>query len=121
MTMKYTKIIKEEELPFYECFLIVKIKKEKTSLSEAYDEIRAIPYIVTVQPKHSDFIESKSNDIYEYAQLQVKFLSSKGSPIDSLNEIKTIALKGMGNNLKYKVTGLVGLLLRPDSLKLIEK
>jgi len=119
--MKNIKLIKEESLPFYECFLIVKIKKEKTSLSDAYDEIRAIPYIVTAQPKHSDFIESKSNELYEYAQLQVKFLSYRNTPMESLDGIKTVAIKGMGDDLKYKVTGLVGLILKPDTLKLIEK
>jgi len=119
--MKNTKIIKEENLPFYECFLIVKIKKEKTSLSDTYDEIRAIPYIVTAQPKHSDFIESKNNKLYEYAQLQIKFLSYASSPEESLDGIKTVATKGVGDNLKYKVTGLVGLILKPNTLKLIEK
>lgn len=119
--MKNNKILKEESLPFYECFVIVKIKKEKTSLSDAYDEIRAIPYIVTAQPKHSDLVDSKSNDIFEYAQLQIKFLSNQQTPEETLNMIKTAALSGVGDSLKYKVTGLVGLILRPNSLKLLEK
>lgn len=119
--MKNIKLLKEEDLPFYECFLIVKIKKEKTKLSDAYDEIRAIPYIVTAQPKHSDYIESKGSDLYEYAQLQIKFLSFKQSPEDSLSHIKTAALKGMGDSSKYKVHGLVGMILKPDSLKLLDK
>jgi hypothetical protein len=119
--MKNTKIIKEEELPFYECFVVVKIKKEKTSLSDAYDEIRAIPYIVTAQPKHSDIIDSRSSDVFEYAQLQIKFLSNLQAPEETLNMIKTAALHGVGDSLKYKVTGLVGLILRPNSLKLLEK
>ena len=119
--MKTNKILKEEELPFYECFVIVKIKKEKTSLSDAYDEIRAIPYIVTAQPKHSDFIASKNNDVNEYAQLQIKFLSKLETPEDTLNMIKEAALKGIGDLMKYKVRGLVGLILNPNSLKLLEK
>lgn len=119
--MKTNKILKEEELPFYECFVIVKIKKEKTSLSDAYDEIRAIPYIVTAQPKHSDFIASKNNDVNEYAQLQIKFLSKLETPEDTLNMIKEAALKGIGDLMKYKVRGLVGLILKPNSLKLLEK
>lgn len=119
--MKNIKLLKEEDLPFYECFLIVKIKKEKTKLSDAYDEIRAIPYIVTAQPKHSDYIESKSNDLYEYAQLQIKFLSFKQSPEDSLSHIKTVALRGMEGSLKYKVNGLVGVILKPNTIKLLDK
>jgi hypothetical protein len=115
------KIIKEEDLPFYECYIIVKIKKKKSTLSDVYDEIRAIPYIVTAQPKHSDFIESKSTDIYDYAQLQIKFLSYSSSPEQSYEAIKNVALKGYGDTLKYKVKGLVGMILKPNSLKLLEK
>ena len=115
------KILKEEDLPFYECFIIVKIKKEKTTLSDVYDEIRAIPYIVTAQPKHSDYVESKSNEIYDYAQLQVKFLSYSSTPEQSFEAIKNVALKGYGETLKYKVNGLVGLILKPDTLKLLDK
>jgi hypothetical protein len=114
-------ILKEESLDFYECMVIVKVKKEKTNLSDAYDEIRAIPYIVTAQPKHSDFIESRSNDLYDYAQLKVKFLSYKENVEESLNDIKQTALRGLGDSGKYKVYGLVGLVVREDTVQLLEK
>lgn len=114
-------ILKEETLDFYECMAIVKIKKEKTKLSDAYDEIRAIPYIVTAQPKHSDFIERRSNELYDYAQLKVKFLSYKETPLESLDDIKEIAMRGLGDNGKYKVYGLVGLIVREDTIQLIER
>jgi hypothetical protein len=114
-------ILKEESLDFYECMVIVKVKKEKTNLSDAYDEIRAIPYIVTAQPKHSDFIESRSNDLYDYAQLKVKFLSYKENVEESLNDIKQTALRGLGDSGKYKVYGLVGFVVREDTVQLLEK
>ena len=119
--MKHKIILKEETLDFYECMIIVKVKKERTKLSDAYDEIRAIPYIVTAQPKHSDFIEGRSNELYDYAQLKVKFLSYKETPLDSLNDIKQTALKGLGDRGKYKVYGLIGLIVREDTIKKIEK
>ena len=91
--MKHKIILKEETLDFYECMAIVKIKKERTKLSDAYDEIRAIPYIVTAQPKHSDFIERRSNELYDYAQLKIKFLSYKETPLESLNDINKLCFK----------------------------
>ena len=119
--MKIKKILKEEQLDFYECMIIVKVKSEKTQLSDAYDEIRAIPYIVTAQPKHSDQVEKRNNAIYNYAQLKIKFLSYKGDSLASLLDIKEIAMKGLGDSMKYKVYGLVGLMVREDTLQLIEK
>jgi hypothetical protein len=119
--MKHKIILKEESLDFYECMAIVKIKKERTKLSDAYDEIRAIPYIVTAQPKHSDFIEKRSNELYDYAQLKIKFLSYKETPLDSLNDIRETATKGLGDTGKYKVYGLVGLIAREDTIQLIER
>jgi hypothetical protein len=120
-TMKIKKILKEEQLDFYECMIIVKVKSEKTQLSDAYDEIRAIPYIVTAQPKHSDQVEKRNNAIYDYAQLKVKFLSYKGDPLASLLDIKETATKGLGDSMKYKVYGLVGFIVREDTIQLIEK
>ena len=115
------KLIKEESLDFYECLVIVKIKKEKTKLSDAYDEFRAIPYVVTAQPKHEDMIEKRSNEIYDYAQLKVKFLSYMDTPLESLNALKQVALFGYGEDKKYKVYGLVGVIVREDTIQLIEK
>ena len=119
--MKHKIILKEESLDFYECMVIVKVKKERTKLSDAYDEIRAVPYIVTAQPKHSDFIENRSNELYNYAQLKMKFLSYKETPLDSLNDIKNTALKGLGDTGKYRVYGLTGFIVREDTIQLIER
>ena len=106
-------------MELYECLAIIKVKKEKSILTAAYNEFRAMPYIVTAQPKHSDQVESRSNDVYDYAQLKVKFLSTKGTPEESFDEIKKVAISGEGDERKYKVTGLVGLIIRPDTLKQI--
>ena len=121
MLVNINTLLKEETLDFYECLAIVKVKKEKTKLSNAYDELRAIPYVVTAQPKHEDMIEKRSNENYDYAQLKIKFLSYMDTPLESLNALKQVALFGFGDDKKYKVYGLVGLIIREDTIQLIEK
>ena len=51
----------------------------------------------------------------------MKFLSYKETPLDSLNDIKITALKGLGDTGKYKVYGLTGFIVREDTIQLIER
>ena len=40
---------------------------------------------------------------------------------ESLNDIKQTALRGLGDTGKYKVYGLVGFVVREDTVQLLEK
>ena len=76
---------------------------------EIYNQVRALPGIIVVTVEHSEFLDSKATDNYEYSLLKMKYIV-KTTPEEDINTIKAISTKN--------ILGLVQFIPR---LKTIEK
>lgn len=106
-----------ESFQLYEIRVILKTRKElQQKLTTVYDEIRAVPYVVIAHPVKDDFISNRSDDTYDYAQINLKFLV-RGNYEDELEQIKQLCLHGKGDNNEFKVKGLVAFVPRVRTIK----
>jgi aspartyl/asparaginyl-tRNA synthetase len=107
--MNFINIINEMNLETYLVQVIIKVDKSKKNTTEAYNQIRAIKNIVVVKVIKSEKMESLSDQNYDYAILDIKFLN-ESTPQKTLLDIKNNALK---------INGLVKFFLRDRTLNKI--
>jgi hypothetical protein len=105
--MKLTNILLEG-INVYSIEVLIKTIAGENKV-EIYNQVRALPGIIVVTIEHSDFLDSKSTDNYEYSLLKMKYIV-KNTPEKDINNIKF-------NSTKL-IPGLVQFIPR---LKTIEK
>lgn len=76
---------------------------------EIYNQVRALSGIIVVTVEHSEFLDSKATDNYEYSLLKMKYIVTS-TPEEDINKIKV--------NAQKNIQGLVQFIPR---LKTIEK
>jgi hypothetical protein len=59
---------------------------------EIYNQIRALPGIIVVVVEHSDFLDKKATDNYEYSLLKMKYIVNS-TPEEDIKKIKQYATK----------------------------
>jgi hypothetical protein len=89
-----------EIFSLYKGKVLVKTVK-KYNKTDVFNQIRALPGIVTLTVEHSDFLDSKATDNHEYANLTLKYVGTS-DPIASLKNIKQTSLKIPGV-LKFEI------------------
>jgi len=75
---------------------------------EIYNQVRALSGIIVVTVEHSDFLDSKATDNYEYSLLKMKYIV-KSTPEEDINKIKI--------NAQKSVPGLVQFIPRMKTLE----
>ena len=75
---------------------------------EIYNQIRAVSGIIVVTVEHSDFLDSKATNQYEYSLLKMKYIVSS-TPEEDINKIKSISIK--------TIPGLVSFVPRLNTLE----
>ena len=61
---------------------------------EIYNQVRALSGIVVVTVEHSEFLDSKATDNYEYSLLKMKYIVTS-TPEEDINKIKINAQKNI--------------------------
>jgi hypothetical protein len=74
---------------------IIKIEKRKANNTEIYNQVRAIQDIIVVKIVNNEKIEALSDNNYDYALLEIKFIN-EGTPEQTISMIKEKALKIVG-------------------------
>lgn len=97
-----------EGISVYSIEVLIKTTSGENKV-EIYNQVRALPGIVVVTVEHSDFLDNKSTDNYEYSLLKMKYIV-KSTPEEEINIIK--------QNSTKLIPGLVQFIPR---LKTIEK
>lgn len=67
---------------------------------EIYNQVRAISGIVVVTVEHSDFLNNKATDNYEYSLLKMKYIVSS-TPEKDIQQIKIRAQKEIQGLLQF--------------------
>jgi hypothetical protein len=107
------KTILNEQLNLYQGDVIIK-NTTATNQKDIFNQIRAVPNVVTVTPVVDDYLLSQRTDEIEYALIKIKFISS-GNPMEDLQQIKSRSMSG-GEGYK-KVDGLLAFVIRPKTIK----
>lgn len=90
--MKLTNILLEG-INVYSIEVLIKTIAGENKV-EIYNQVRALPGIIVVTIEHSDFLDSKATDNYEYSLLKMKYIV-KNTPEKDINQIKIIAQKNI--------------------------
>ena len=109
--MKITNILLEV-LDVYRCSCIVKVDKT-VNRTDIFNQLRALPYVVIVEPENNDYLASRETDQYGFSLLTIKFLG-KGNPVHTCRYIKKLAIRGSDNNKPIK--GLIKMLIKTKSI-----
>lgn len=107
------KTILNEQINLYQGDVIIK-NTTVTNQKDIFNQIRAVPNVVTVTPVVDDYLISQRTDEIEYALIKIKFISS-GNPMEDLQQIKSRSMKG-GEGYK-KADGLLAFVIRPKTIK----
>jgi hypothetical protein len=95
-----------EAVETYFVSAIIKMERKQSNSTEIYNQVRAIKNIVVIKVISNDKLESLSDDNYDYALLEIKFIN-EGTPQETIQMIKQSALK---------IPGLVKFFPRAKSL-----
>jgi hypothetical protein len=95
-----------EAVETYFVSAIIKMERKQSNSTEIYNQVRAIKDIVVIKVISNDKLESLSDDNYDYALLEIKFIN-EGTPQETIQMIKQSALK---------IPGLVKFFPRAKSL-----
>lgn len=106
-----------ESLDLYTAFILITVDKDVDRM-DIFNALRAVPNVVIVKPKDSDFLNSKETDTTGYSYINLKFIAF-GSPVDMLKKIRHIAIHG-GKTIK-KVNGLKGFKINLDKITKVDK
>jgi hypothetical protein len=112
--MKLTNLLLES-LNLHQVFALITVEKDIDRAS-IFNALRAIPNVVIVKPKDSEYLNSKETEDVGYSYVNIKYIADI-SPIADFSKIKRIALKG-GNGVK-KVDGLRNLVFKPSKIQKI--
>lgn len=102
--------ILQEDINMFSCEVLIKTTKQANKV-EVYNKIRAISGVVIVTIRHSDFLDSKSTETFEWSLLYIKFTVTN-KPSQDITNIGVKATSGA-----TKIEGLIQLLPRYSSLK----
>lgn len=111
--MKLTNILLEN-MSLFKCQILIKTDININKL-DIFNQIRALPNIVTLNIKSSSFLDSKRTSQFEYSLIDIKFISRQ-TPDKDLESIKKYALSGV-----TKIQGLRQFLPRLKTLEQIQK
>lgn len=106
-----------EEIKLYTAFVLITVDKQVDRM-DIFNKLRAIPNVVIIKPKDSDYLNSKETDNTGYSYVNIKYIAL-GDPIITLKDIKHIALHG-GKTVD-SVEGLKGIKLNFDKIKKVDK
>jgi len=95
-----------EAVETYFVSAIIKMERKTGNATEIYNQVRAVKNIVVIKVINNDKLESLSDDNYDYALLEIKFIN-EGTPQETIQIIKDSALK---------IPGLVKFFPREKSL-----
>jgi uncharacterized protein with ParB-like and HNH nuclease domain len=104
--MKLVNILSEAVETYFMSAIIKMERKSGTNATEIYNQVRAIKDIVVIKVISNDKLESLSDNNYDFALLEIKFIN-EGTPEETINMIKQSALK---------IPGLVKFFPRAKSL-----
>jgi hypothetical protein len=107
------KTILNEQIDLYQGDVIIKNDND-TNQKDIFNQIRAVPNVITVTPVVDEYLASQRTDKIEYALIKIKFISS-GNPMDDLQQIKSKTMSG-GDGFK-KAEGLLSFIIRPKTVK----
>jgi hypothetical protein len=93
------KILLNEGITIFRCDVLIKTSSDQNKV-EVYNEVRALEGVVVVNIEHSDFLDTKATDQYEYSLLQIKYIG-RGDAKSSIKEI------GISAVTKNRVPGLL--------------
>lgn len=91
--------------------IIIKNKRDM-SQKDIFNQIRAIPNVVTCTPVLDKYLDNRKTDFDEFALVKLKFIYSS-TPEETLKTIKHQALHGSENT--KKVEGLLQFIIRPKT------
>ena len=104
--MKLVDLLTEAVETYFVSAIIKMERKSGTNATEIYNQVRAIKDIVVIKIVTNDKLESLSDDNYDYALLEIKFINER-TPQETIQMIKQAALK---------IPGLVKFFPREKSL-----
>ena len=105
-----------ESLYLYQCFVLITVDKQ-TDRSDIFNALRAIPNVVIVKPKDSDFLNAKETEDTGYSYVNIKFISNRNA-VSDFKKIRQYALMGgMGTS---RVIGLKALKFNPSKIYKID-
>jgi hypothetical protein len=102
------KILLNEGITIFRCDVLIKTEAEQNKV-EVYNEIRALEGVVVVTIEHSDFLDNKATDRYEYSLLKIKYIG-RGDAKTSIKEI------GINAVTKNRVPGLLQFIPRYNTI-----
>jgi hypothetical protein len=104
--MKLIDLLTEAVETYFVSSIIKMERNTGANATEIYNQVRAIKSIVVIKIVTNDKLESLSDDNYDYALLEIKFIN-EGTPQETIQMIKQFALK---------IPGLVKFFPREKSL-----
>ena len=102
------KILLNEGITIFRCDILIKTKSDQNKV-EIFNEIRALEGVVVVTAIHSDFLDTKATDQYEYSLIKVKYIG-RG---DAKSTIKKIGINAITKN---RISGLLQFIPRYNTI-----
>lgn len=106
----------KENITQYQAKVLISVSKD-FDRGDIFDNIRAIPNVIIVKPKDSDYLNSKETDEIGFSFLFIRFTGSSNA-VNELKRIKKLALRG-GFDFK-PVEGLLSFKYNPANIKRAE-
>ena len=102
------KILLNEGITIFRCDVLIKTAADQNKV-EIYNEVRALNGVVVVTIEHSDFLDTKATQQYEYSLLKLKYIG-RGDAKSSINEI------GVDAVTKNRIPGLLQFIPRYNTI-----
>jgi hypothetical protein len=102
------KILLNEGITIFRCDVLIKTAADQNKV-EIYNEIRALNGVVVVTIEHSDFLDTKATQQYEYSLLKLKYIG-RGDAKSSIKEI------GIDAVTKNRIPGLLQFIPRYNTI-----
>ena len=109
--------ILQESIKLYTAFVLITVDKQVDRM-DIFNKLRAVPNVVIVKPKDSDYLNSKETETTGYSYVNIKFIAT-GDPVEMIKRIKFVALHG-GKTID-RVDGLKGFKINLDKIKKVDK
>ena len=102
------KILLNEGITIFRCDVLIKTAADQNKV-EIYNEVRALNGVVVVTIEHSDFLDTKATQQYEYSLLKLKYIG-RGDAKSSIKEI------GVDAVTKNRIPGLLQFIPRYNTI-----
>jgi len=106
------KTILTESLLLYTIRVVIKVEKRQNR-TDLFNKIRALPQVIIVEPENNEYLDKKSNDLYGFSLLKIKFVA-ESNPEESIDQIKNLAMIGDEDNAP--IEGLIKFIYKPKSI-----